>query len=289
MLTDRCAIVTGASQGLGFAIAERYVAAGASVMICARHTALLEAALKRLTAAAGAGQRIAALLADVSQAGDVDRLVDTAIGLFGQVDILVNNAAIAGPAGAVETLDWREWMRTIEVNLLGSVLTCRALLPHFKHLGRGKIVQLSGGGASKALPHLSAYAVSKAAVVRFVETLAEETRAHHIDVNAIAPGMLDTRMLDELVDAGPQNVGQDFYDEARRCQETGGVPLTRGADLAVFLGSARSDGITGKLISAVWDPWDALPQHLDELKTTDIYTLRRIVPRDRGSSWGDVD
>jgi NAD(P)-dependent dehydrogenase (short-subunit alcohol dehydrogenase family) len=289
MLADRCAIVTGASQGLGFAIAERYVAAGASVMICARDAAPLEAALKRLTAAAGAGQWIGAVLADVSQAADVDKLVAAALSAFGRVDILVNNAAIAGPAGAVEAVDWREWMRTIEINLLGSVLACRALLPHFKRMGRGKIVQLSGGGATKPLPQLSAYAVSKAAVVRFVETLAEETRAHRIDVNAIAPGMLDTRMLDEFVAAGPENVGQGFYEQARRCKETGGVPLRRGADLAVFLGSPHSDGITGKLISAVWDPWDALPQHLDELKSTDIYTLRRIVPRDRGSSWGDVD
>jgi NAD(P)-dependent dehydrogenase (short-subunit alcohol dehydrogenase family) len=289
ILADRCAIVTGASRGLGFAIAERYVAAGASVMICARDPRMLDAALKRLTARAGAGQRISALPADVSQAKDVDKLVAEALTALGRVDILVNNAAIGGPTGAVDAVDWREWMRTIEINLLGSVLASRALLPHFKRMGRGKIVQLSGGGATKPLPMLSAYAVSKAAVIRFVETLAEETRAHRIDVNAIAPGTLNTRMLDEFIAAGPQNVGPDFYEQARQCKQNGGIPLARGAELAVFLGSARSDGITGKLISAVWDPWEALPQHLDELKTTDIYTLRRIVPRDRGKSWGDID
>jgi NAD(P)-dependent dehydrogenase (short-subunit alcohol dehydrogenase family) len=288
-LADRCAIITGASRGLGLAIAERYVAAGANVMICARDSVMLDAAHERLSAAAGAGQRIGALPADVSQANDVDKLVAEAFRTLGRVDILVNNAAIGGPAGAVDAVDWRQWMRTIEINLLGPVLTSRAVLPYFKHAGRGKIVQLSGGGATKPLPNLSAYAVSKAAVIRFVETLAEETRAYRIDVNAIAPGTLDTRMLDEFIAAGPQNVGQDFYDQARQCKQSGGVAPGRGAELAVFLGSARSDGITGKLLSAVWDPWDALPGHLEELKTTDIYTLRRIVPRDRGMSWGDID
>src|SRR4029077_7270097 len=125
-------------------------------------------------------------------------LVDRALREFGRLDVLVNNAGIAGPIGPTEGVDWDEWIHAIEINLLGSVLLCRAVLPHFKQAGYGKIVQLSGGGATNPLPLLSAYAASKAAVIRFMETLAEETRPHHIDVNSIAPGALNTRILDQF-------------------------------------------------------------------------------------------
>jgi NAD(P)-dependent dehydrogenase (short-subunit alcohol dehydrogenase family) len=153
--------------------------------------------------------------------------------------------------------------------------------------GYGKIVQLSGGGATNPLPGLSAYAASKAAVVRFAETLAEELRERHVDVNAVAPGALNTRMLDEVLAAGPQKVGQAFYERAVQQQRSGGVPLERGAALAVWLASAASDGVTAKLLSAVWDPWSDLSKHLDDL-ASDVYTLRRIVPGDRGMDWGEI-
>jgi NAD(P)-dependent dehydrogenase (short-subunit alcohol dehydrogenase family) len=163
---------------------------------------------------------------------------------------------------------------------------CRALLPHFKERRYGKIIQLSGGGATNPLPRLSAYAASKAAVVRFAETLAEEVRQAGIDVNCIAPGALNTRLLDEVLAAGPEKVGQAFYERSLKQKAEGGAPLEKGADLAVFLGAAASDGITGKLLSAVWDPWLELPARLDDLQRTDVYTLRRIVPKDRGLEWG---
>ena len=289
VLQNRCAIISGASQGLGFEIAKKYLEAGASLMICARGEMMLDkssVALKRL---AGVGQSVVALPADVSKSRDVAALVDSALKEFGHLDILVNNAGVVGPSGAVESVDWEEWIRTIEVNLLGSVLLSRAILPHFKQAGRGKIIQLSGGGATKPMPMLSAYAASKAAVVRFAETLAEETRQHRIDVNAIAPGALNTRILDELLAAGPERLGLAFYERLLQQMKNGGAPLCKGADLAVFLGSSASDGITGKLISAVWDPWESLPNHLADLNGTDIYTLRRIVPKDRDLTWGDSD
>jgi NAD(P)-dependent dehydrogenase (short-subunit alcohol dehydrogenase family) len=167
------------------------------------------------------------------------------------------------------------------------MLPARALVAHFARRGYGKIVQLSGGGATNALPGLSAYAASKAAVVRFAETLAEELREHHVDVNAVAPGALNTRMLDEVLAAGPERVGQAFHERALEQQRSGGVPLERGAALAVWLASAASDGVTAKLLSAVWDPWAELPKHLDDL-ASDVYTLRRIVPSDRDLLWGDA-
>src|SRR5580704_10571198 len=281
LLEQRYAIVTGASQGLGFEIARKYLEAGASLMICARDAVLLERATLELKTLAGTGQSVLALAADVSRAQDVAAIVGTALKEFGRLDILVNNAGIAGPIGTVESSDWQEWMRTIEINLLGSVLLSRAVLPHFKQAKRGKIIQLSGGGATNPLPRLSAYAASKAAVIRFMETLAEETREHRIDVNGVAPGALNTRILDELIAAGPDRIGRAFHESALQWKREGGVPLSKGADLAVFLGSAASDGITGKLLSAVWDPWKILPEHLSELRNTDVYTLRRIVPEDR--------
>jgi NAD(P)-dependent dehydrogenase (short-subunit alcohol dehydrogenase family) len=289
LLENKCAIITGASLGLGFEIAKRYLESGASLMICARNEELLDKAAAELRRLTPPGQSLLALPADISKPLDVKLLIDRTLVQFGQLDILVNNAAIAGPSGPIETIDWHEWMRTVEINLLGAVLLSRAVLPHFKQVKRGKIIQLSGGGATSPLPHLSAYAVSKAAVVRFVETLAEENREHHIDVNAIAPGALNTRMLDDILAGGPECIGAELHERLLREKQSGGTPLGRGAELAVFLGSSLSDGITGKLISAVWDPWAAFPDRLDELNGTDIYTLRRISPKDRGMSWGDVD
>jgi NAD(P)-dependent dehydrogenase (short-subunit alcohol dehydrogenase family) len=285
-LTGRAAIVTGASQGLGQAIARTYISAGARVAICGRDAATLSAARGELEILAGDPKRVVSEVADVAEEADVQRLVARALGEFGRVDILVNNAGVYGPFGAIEEINWPAWVRAIEINLLGSVLLCRALLPHFKKNRYGKIIQLSGGGATNPLPRISAYAASKAAIVRFAETLAEEVSEYAIDVNAIAPGALNTRLLDEVLETGPVRVGENFYQRSLKQKENGGAGLDRGAELAVFLASGASDGITGKLISAVWDPWSEFPQHADDLCDTDIYTLRRIVPKDRGLAWG---
>ncbi|HEX5853239.1 MAG TPA: SDR family oxidoreductase [Solirubrobacteraceae bacterium] len=287
-MTGRTALITGASHGLGLEIARAYLDAGvAGIVICGRERASLEPALAELQERAAPGQKVLGQPADVSRPLDVHRLVEFALGGLGEVTILVSNAGVYGPKGMIEETDWSQWTRAIEINLLGSVLPARALVPHFTERGYGKVVQLSGGGATGPLPGLSAYAASKAAVVRFAETLAEELRERRVDVNAIAPGALNTRMLDEVLSAGAERVGEDFYRRALEQQSSGGVPLRKGAELAVFLGSPASDGITGKLLSAVWDPWAELPERLAEL-ASDIYTLRRIVPSDRGLDWGEV-
>lgn len=286
-LVGKKALITGASQGLGLEIAKKYVQAGAEVMLCARSATLLDVARSELETLAMQGQRVASEVADVSAEGDVEALVSKTLEVLGGCHILVNNAGIYGPKGEIETVDWMEWIKAIEINVYGSILMCRALLPHFKAQEYGKIIQLSGGGATNPLPRISAYAVSKAAIVRFTETLAEEVRGTGIDVNAIAPGALNTRMLDEILQAGPGKVGQAFYDRSLKQKESGGAPLDKGADLALFLASEASDGITAKLISAVWDDWEQWPEHLTELSSSDAYTLRRIAGRDRGFDWGD--
>lgn len=285
-LEGRCAIITGANQGLGLEIARAFLREGASILICARERAKLENARDHLLGFAKKNQRVIAEVANVAREEDVSRIVDTAIREFGTLHVLINNAGIYGPKGTIDEVDWNEWVRAVEINLFGSVLMCRYVIPHMKERGYGKIVQISGGGATNPLPRISAYAASKAAIIRFAETLAEEMREHRIDVNAVAPGALNTRLLDEVLEAGPEKVGKKFYERAVKQKQEGGAPLDRGADLCVFLSSAESDGISGKLLSAVWDPWEELPQHVFDL-AGDVYTLRRIVPKDRGFDWGD--
>ena len=286
-LIGKVAIITGANQGLGLEISRKYVKVGASVFMCARSGDLLVMSQKELASGLLAGQAIEMMPTDVSDANSVDKLVKSTLKRFGRIDILVNNAGIYGPMGPVEEVGWAQWIKAIEINLFGSILMCRAVLPAMKEQRHGKIIQLSGGGATNPMPNISAYAVSKAAIVRFSETLAGEVSDFNIDVNAIAPGALNTRLLDEVLAAGPEKVGQTFFDNAIKQKESGGAGFERAAKLAVFLASEASNGITGKLISAVWDNWECWPEHLDELSSSDAYTLRRIAGRDRGFSWGD--
>ncbi len=286
VLAGKTAIVTGGSHGLGLEIARAYLASGARVLVCARDASALDRARKELASVAPDPDALATATADVADPAAVEDLVEYALERFSRIHVLVNNAGIYGPKGLTEDVCWEEWEQTVRVNLFGSVLCSRAVLPHLRENGYGKIIQLSGGGATAPLPHLSAYAASKAAVVRFIETLAEELRGTGIDVNAIAPGALNTRLLDEVLEAGPERVGESFYERALEQQSNGGTPLELGGRLAVFLGSEESDGITGKLISAPWDPWADLPAHADDLRSSDVYTLRRITPADRDLPWG---
>lgn len=285
VLAGRAAVIAGASEGLGLEIALSYVRAGASVLMCARTAETLERAEREVRAAAPADQQVLSVVADVSNADDVERVAREWRRHFPQVHALVNNAGVYGPLGPLESIDWSEWTRAVEINLYGSVLMTRALIPHFKQHRYGKIVQLSGGGATNPLPRITAYAASKAAVVRFAESIALELAPFGVDVNAIAPGALNTRMMDQLLETGADVVGEEFYARMEKIAAEGGTPLARGAELAVFLASAQSDGITGRLLSAVWDSWRDLPGRREALSRTDAYTLRRIVPGDRGLDW----
>jgi NAD(P)-dependent dehydrogenase (short-subunit alcohol dehydrogenase family) len=284
-LAKRNALITGGSQGLGEAIAEQFVREGANLVLCARNAGRLSVTCDRLSQLAAPGQKVLARPCDVSSEEQVNDLVAFAIAALGSLHVLVNNAGVYGPMGPTEGVSLKEWQRAIEVNLYGVLLPCRAVIPHFKQNGRGKILILSGGGATNPLPNISAYAAAKAAAVRLMETLAEELRPFRVDVNAIAPGALATRLVDEVLAAGPEKVGWAFYEKNQQWKLEGATPLSRGADLAVYLASDPSDGISGKLISAQWDAWSNLHAHRDELARSDIYCLRRIVPEDRGMKW----
>jgi len=279
-LRNRVAVISGANRGLGEAVARAFAKEGASLLLIARDAALLRRVADSLPQEAH--QNIAWTSADVSNLTDVETVRDQVVSGLSRVDILVNNAGIYGPIGRFEEVDWQEWCDAININLLGTVAMTRALVPMMKQQGYGKIINLSGGGATAPLPRFSAYAASKTAVVRFTETIAEELAASHIDVNAIAPGALNTRLLDQVLEAGPEKTGPDFYQRSLKQREEGGASPDLAADLAVFLASAESDGITGRLISAVWDDWRNFPGYCERLQKSDVFTLRRIVPEDRG-------
>lgn len=286
-LAGRIALVTGAGQGLGAEIARQYVINGASVMLCGRSAEKLEAQKLNLTPLLAPDARIVTSAVDVAEPRQVDATFARLRSEFPRLDIVVNNAGVYGPMGNIEDIDWEEWVDALRINLLGLVYVSRAAIPIMRAQRHGKIINVSGGGAANPMPMISAYAASKAGVVRFTESLALECLDDHIDVNAIAPGALRTQMMDQLLKAGPEKVGAQFYDRMKRIAEEGGTPLGLGAALCVFLGAPESNGITGKLIAAQWDRWEDWPQHLDELNASDVYTLRRITGRDRDKKWGD--
>lgn len=282
-LSGKRAVVTGASQGLGLAIARVFLSEGARVLICARSGKELDAAHVELEGEFPG--RVFAERCDISRRDDLDSFAAAAEQLLGGVDILVCNAGVYGPKGSIDAVDWDAWVEAIQINLVGTVYCCRAFLRQLRQSERGKVLIISGGGATKPMPNLSAYAVSKAGVVRFAETLAGELQGEGIDVNAIAPGALNTRLLDEILEAGPDAVGEAFYQASLKQRDAGGTSPALGARLCAFLASAAGDGVTGRLLSAQWDPWERLESFKDELQATDVYTLRRIIPAERGKAW----
>jgi NAD(P)-dependent dehydrogenase (short-subunit alcohol dehydrogenase family) len=281
-LAGKNAIVTGASRGLGLAIAEALGRAGANLLLVARSSeALVET--RRQALAAGAPEAHI-FPADLEHDSAPEAILAEARRVWPRLDILVNNAAIVGPIGKLWENDWDQWRCTIAVNLLAPVALCRLAVPWMVQTGGGTIINLSGGGATKARPHFSAYGTAKAALVRFSETLAEEAAAHHIRVNCVAPGAMNTAMLAAVLHSSPEAAGAEYAQAQKQAREGGAAPEL-AAELCVFLASGRSAGITGKLISAVWDPWRKLTAHAGDLRNSDIYTLRRIVPADRGKNW----
>jgi 3-oxoacyl-[acyl-carrier protein] reductase len=280
-LADRSAVITGASRGLGRAIARHFVEAGAGVLLVARTESAL-AAVRDQLAPLSRGASVEVLVADVAEREAPARIAERAHRLSPPCAVLVNNAGVYGPMGPLESLDLDAWEAALRINLMAPVRLLAAMIPLLRERGFGKVINLSGGGATAPLPFISSYAASKAALVRLTETFAHELRPARIDVDAIAPGALNTSMLEEVLAAGPEEVGEDFHRRALEQKEKGGASLERGAALAVFLASARSDGISGRLLSALWDDWERLPEAREKLAASDVYTLRRIVPEDRG-------
>ena len=285
-LTGKNAIITGASRGLGATIAKFIWEAGANLLLVARNKKDLDSIVANI--GNRPQQKIYSLSVDLSSPAASEIIVDAAKEYFSNLDILVNNAAIQGPVGQSWKNDWDSWNTTLRIDLLAPVDLSRRCAAWMIAQREGKIICLSGGGATSSRPNFSAYAVAKTGLVRFCEVLSDELYPYNIQVNCIAPGIMATGILDDIKSAGPELAGEEEYSTAQKVSQKGEELQERPAQLAVFLASPASDGITGKLISAVWDPWENFPKHLDDLHKNDIYTLRRIIPKDRGQSWGDV-
>ena len=268
-LAGRRCIVTGGGRGIGRAIALALAEEGARVALVARTRAELDATAMLVSA----GAEVLKLQADVGRRAEVDAVIDQVLDTWDGVDVLVNNAGIQGPLGRAEEVDPEAWMQTVQVNLGGCFYCTRKVLPAMMAQKYGKIINLSGGGAVGPRPVFSAYSASKAAVVRFSENLAAEVAEYGIDVNSFAPGAVKTRMLDERLVAG-EAVGADERAGDQQLLQEGGTPPERPAALAVYLASARSDGLTGKMLAAVWDPWEDLD--IEAVMATEAYTVRRL-------------
>jgi len=284
-MTTPVAIITGGSRGLGAVLVRRFWQAGFSLAIVARNASDIRRVLSDLPVRDG--QFATEYACDLADARQVEALVDVLCEKLPRLDVLVNNAAIHGAIGPFISNDLDEWRNAIQVNLIAPVTLCHGLATIIAESGGGSIINLSGGGSTSPRANFSAYATAKTGLVRFSETLAEELRLAQVRVNCIAPGAMQTDMLKEVLAIGEGAAGGREFALANKVFVEGGASTERVADLALFLATDVSKGISGKLISAVWDDWENWPLHLEELTSTDVYTLRRLTGRDRGFTWGD--
>lgn len=255
-------LVTGGSMGIGAACAHRLASDGWVVVVAARGREEIEA-----TVAALDGEGHEALVLDV---GDPAAWTGASSSLAG-LDALVHAAAVIGPIGSAEEIDPDAFLEALRVNVLGTLLAVRSCLPALRKSG-GPIVAFSGGGATGPLPRYDAYAASKAATVRLVENLA----ADGVWINAVAPGFVATRMHEATLAAGPQGAGDEYFARTKRELDAGGTSPEVAAELVAFLLSDAAHGISGRLISAPWDPW-CEREFQERLRgERDLATLRRI-------------
>jgi NAD(P)-dependent dehydrogenase (short-subunit alcohol dehydrogenase family) len=269
ILKDRIVLITGAGRGIGKRLAMGFSQAGSRVGLLARSKAELDLAKLEIEQAGGEALR---LPADVREPDQLAVAVTLMRQKFGAPSVLVAAAAVQGPIGPFVSAKPKAWEDAIETNLIGVANACRAVLPGMIEGRNGKIIVIVDAGAAQSRPNFSAYAASKAAVVRFVECLADEVRDHNVQVNCMIPGDAYTHMTDEVLSAGEDRAGAREYDEARQVRITGGLAPEKQIQLALFLASERSNHVSGKLLH-VADDWKRLEK---ENMRPELYTLRRL-------------
>ncbi len=261
-------VITGAGRGIGKRLAIGFASRGARVGLVARTNAELDLTDLEIKHAGGISHKLAADVRDYERLSGVLEMMRHR---HGQIQVLICGAAIQGPIGPFHKNSIKAWADTIETNLMGTVNACRAVVPRMIDNRQGKIIVIAGGGSARPRPNFTAYACSKAAVVRFADSLAEELRDHNIQVNAISPGGAYTNMTDEILAAG-EAAGWRELEAAELVQQTGGVKPDKQIELACFLASESSNHISGKFLH-VEDDWRRLT---DSQVTPELFTLRRV-------------
>jgi len=266
-LNDKCVLITGAGRGIGKRLALGFAQAGARVGLLARTQAELDLAQLEIEHSGGISM---SLRADVRDYEQVLAAVQRMTIRFGPPQVLVCAAGVLGPIGALAQASPAAWREAVDTNLVGAFHACRAILPGMREQRSGKLLLLADTGAEIGRPFFSAYAASKAALVRLAESLAEEVREDNIQVNCFNPGPAYTSLTDEILRA--PGVSDHDRAEALQVRTTGGTAPDKQIQLALFLVSSRSNHISGKLIH-ISDDWRRLES---STLSHAIFSLRRL-------------
>ena len=272
-LSGRVAIVTGGSRGIGRLVAEALAAAGAAVAVTARSEDQLVETVASIT---GAGGTAIALPGDVSDPESVTEAVHQVERQLGPIDLLINNAGISGPIGPVWEVDAGEWWRTFGVNLQGVFLFAHAVLPGMVARRSGRIINVSSNAGAFRWPLVSAYAVSKSAVIKFTENVARETKDYGVKVFAIHPGLLPVGMTTAALDGSAPSespAGRIVTWARRRIAEGHGATPESAVQLVLHLSSGEADSLSGCYVTVHDDLW-AIVTQAQEVRANDLYTLQ---------------
>jgi NAD(P)-dependent dehydrogenase (short-subunit alcohol dehydrogenase family) len=264
-------VLTGGSSGIGAELVKALAADGHDVYVCARRQDRLDEVTEHNTIAKGHA-------CDVADEEQVKAFASWLRSQTPTVDVLLNCAGAFGAIGPTDQTDSDEWFDTIKTNLFGTYLTTKHILPLLSESPDPRIINFSGGGAFNPFPNYSAYACSKAAVVRLTECQAAELAPRGITVNALAPGFIPTEAHEKTLAAGPGRAGTLHFQRTQAVLSAGGAPMANAIELARALMSPRTHGLTGKTISAGFDPWktDAFVDRLAEITRSDLWTARRV-------------
>jgi NAD(P)-dependent dehydrogenase (short-subunit alcohol dehydrogenase family) len=269
---SKVALVTGGGRGIGRMTAVTLAKSGVAVGLIARsHDELAETA----TMVFGAGGIGWAAAADITDPTELGKAVGVIRRALGPIDLLVNNAGVLGPIGPLWEVDADEWWNTFDVNLRGTVLASRLVLPEMVSMGRGRIINITSQAGVHRWPLVSGYSVSKAAVVKLTENLAHETRRHGVSVFSVHPGLLPVGMSEAIQAQIPQTAYEAHIRgwTLTELAKSDAAEPTQAAALIARLAAGDGDSLSGRHLS-VHDDFNALLEHHREVRDRDLYVLR---------------